>query len=410
MFDSCFQQSGTTTRVAKRAPSCQSGPLQNTFWCLLVLLLSILVSWNSAAAQDGKKESVPKKIKPDTSAKQIKAKGQQLINQAYQLTTTAQEPEEFEQIIKLCKHALMEELPKRHQEYTKRLLSWAHNKRGEARSDEASQFAAEGNIEKAEELDKLALKDFETAIVLDKGRWKAYHNRGVNSALQGDYEAAIEDFEKTIELHPRYVNAWFNLGEIYFDSDDYDRAIENYAAVIELRSEDADAFRGRGNSYFNLGLYRKALADFDSAVTLQPGDAMAHAERADVYSRLQNWSAAAADYRQAIELDNELGRAYQGAAWIMATCPQERFRNKDRALQAARRAIELDGDDDFRYLDTIAAAHAANGNYEDAQDLVNQAIDIAPEDEHVDLEKRRALYDSQKPFRQISSSPRVTRR
>ena len=127
VFDSCFQQSGTTTRVAKRAPSCQSGPLQNTFWCLLVLVLSILVSWNSAAAQDGKKESVPKKIKPDTSAKQIKAKGQQLINQAYQLTTTAQEPEEFERIIKLCKHALMEELPKRHQEYTKRLLSWAHN-------------------------------------------------------------------------------------------------------------------------------------------------------------------------------------------------------------------------------------------------------------------------------------------
>ena len=90
--------------------------------------------------------------------------------------------------------------------------------------------------------------------------------------------------------------------------------------------------------------------------------------------------------------------------------PVDRFRDKDRALQAATRAIELDGDQDYRYLDTMAAAQAANGNYEDAMSHMEKAIDVAPESEREQLEIRRALYESEKPFRQAFRLKRATRR
>jgi len=397
-------------RFAERCNFRWSNHRSVVYGLALVAWLLTLATGNAVRAQGEPSATIPKKIAPDASAQKIQRKGQRLINQAYELTTVAQEVDEYDQIIDLCKRAMLEELPKVHLDYSKRLMSWAHNKRGEARSDQASEFATEGDTDQAEELDQLALKDFESAIALDKTRWKAFHNRGVNAALQGDYDNATKDFEKTIELNPAYVNAWFNLGEIYYDSEEFDQAIEKYDEVIRLKPEDADAYRGRANSYYSLRLYRKSLTDFDRAVTLNPGSSISHAERADAHGRLGNWAQAAADYRQAIELDNKLGRAYQGAAWIMATCPVERFRDKDRALQAAERAIELDGESDYRYLDTIAAAHAANGNYEDAHDYLEQAIEAAPETERKNLEKRRQLYESEQPFRQASRTKRATRR
>ena len=353
--------------------------------------------------------TAPNEIVPDASAQEIQKKGQQLVDQAYEMTKTAQQVEDFQQIIDLCKQAMLDELSDVHLQYTKRLLSWSHNKRGEARADEASEVAVEGDSQRALELDELALNDFEISILLDKTRWRSYHNRGVSFALRGDYEKATRDFEKTIELRPGYVNAWFNLGEISYDKGEYDQAIEKYDEVIRLRPKDAEAYRGRANSYSGLRLYRKALSDFDKAVTLNPENAVSLAERADTYSHLGDWRNAAANYRQAIELNQNLGRAYQGAAWIMATCPIQKFRDKDRALKAASRAIELDGDQDFRYLDTLAAAHAANENYEEAISYLEQAIDVAPELEREQLEKRRTLYESAKPYRQASRLKRATR-
>ena len=410
MTNSSSSRPSGIVRFGDRANVRWNRQLQAAAWIALVLLLPLMYGWSLAFADSQAAVAVPEKVAPDTSAQEIQHNGRQLIHQAYELTKVAQQIDEYEQIIDICKQAMLEDLPKDHLKYTKRLMSWAHNKRGEVRTDEASEVAAEGDTERATEFDRLAMEDFETSILLDNTRWKAYHNRGINFAVRGDYEKAMEDFEKTSELNPRYVNAWFNLGEIHYDTGNFEQAIEKYNEVIRLRPDDTEAHRGRANSYHSLRLYRKALADFDEAITLEPGSAVMHAERADVHGRLGNWAKAAADYRQAIELDNELGRAYQGAAWIMATCPVDRFRDTDRALQAATRAIELDGDQDYRYLDTMAAAQAANGNYEDAMSHMEKAIDVAPESEREQLESRRTLYESEKPFRQAFRLKRATRR
>ena len=84
----------------------------------------------------------------------------------------------------------------------------------------------------------------------------------------------------------------------------------------------------------------------------------------------------------------------------MATCPDERFRDADRALRAAQRAVELLGNDDFRYLDTWAAAHANDGKFEQAIETLDKAISIAPDDEVETLKRRKALYQQNEPYRQ----------
>ena len=58
--------------------------------------------------------------------------------------------------------------------YTKKLLSWAANRRGELRSDMAGEMVANRQLAEAENLDRAALDDFRLAIQNDPGRWRAH--------------------------------------------------------------------------------------------------------------------------------------------------------------------------------------------------------------------------------------------
>ncbi len=112
------------------------------------------------------------------------------------------------------------------------------------------------------------------------------------------------------------------------------------------------------------------------------------------------WDKAANDFRQAISLDKKFGRGYQSAAWLMATCPDPQFRNPDLAVRSAERAIELDGDGEYIYLDTLAAALANSGQFERAQDAQRRAIELAPPENVAPLKQRLTLYGTRKPYRQ----------
>ena len=125
-----------------------------------------------------------------------------------------------------------------------------------------------------------------------------------------------------------------------------------------------------------------------------------YANRGDAYRAIRQWQKAADDFRQAIDLNSKFGRAYQSAAWLMATCPNPQFRNPELAVRAAERAIELDGSAAYIYLDTLAAALANSGQFKRAQQVQRRAIETAPAENVGPLKQRIQLYSMHKPYRQ----------
>ena len=144
----------------------------------------------------------------------------------------------------------------------------------------------------------------------------------------------------------------------------------------------------------------EAQADFDLALRYSPTSAVAFAGRGDVHTAAGRWNQAGEDYRQAIKLDAKLGRAYRGVAWLMATCPEDQFRDRDLALQSAEKAIALDGESDWTYLDVLAAGQANAGRYGEAQATLEKAVQIAPDDIAQALQLRLGLYRDRQPYRQ----------
>ena len=308
-----------------------------------------------------------------------------LVARAEKLSKTAKTGEQYGEVIALCEQALADGATQKWETYANKLAAWAHNRRGEVHAADGEEAAA--------------LEDFEAAIRHDPKRWQAIHNRGVSHAMKGELEAAIADFDQTIKLNPNFANAHFNRGELLYEQGAYEAAVNDYNRALRLAPRDSAAYNSRGHAYYKLGNYRQALADYSYAIRLDPQNAAAYTNRGDAYGDLSRFEEAARDYRAAIRIDPKLGRAYQSAAWLMATCPSEQYRNAQYALMAAKKAIELDGEEDYRYLDTLAAAQANAGKYEEAQATEARVIEMAPPDSLELYKARLAQYEAGKPYR-----------
>ncbi len=91
-------------------------------------------------------------------------------------------------------------------------------------------------------------------------------------------------------------------------------------------------------------------------------------------------------------------------AWLLATSPDERLRDGPRAVELARRVNELSGGQVPQILDTLAAALAETGRFEEAEPLAEQAATRAEQQGQVDLAEqaraRASLYRQRQAFRQ----------
>ena len=324
---------------------------------------------------------------------------ERLLREAYARTKAAPREADLTEIIRMCRQARRTEPVAEVAAYADQLTAWALNRRGEQYAQQAADLAAQDQLDKADELDAQALADFEAAVELDPQNWKALHNRGVSRALAGQLDEALADFSGVVERKPDYPNAWFNRGEVRADRGEWAQAVADYTRAIELKPADLDAYVRRSQAYLQLGKLREALADCDRSVQLAPGQIQPLLDRGDVHRRLGQWQLAAEDYRRAMALDHRSSQAYQRAAWILATCPVDRYRNGDLAVQAAEKALELDGEQGVEYLDTVAAAYANAGQFDKACETLAQAIEAAP-DEAETYRSRLALYQRQQPFRE----------
>lgn len=326
-----------------------------------------------------------------------------LLHEASQLSQTGKSLEQFTEIIELCKRAASMTLTSEEAKYGRDLQSWAFNKRGEAHAAQAVEFLQQGSEKEAARLDRQALEDFKAAVKLDPNRWKAVHNRGVSYGVLGLREDALADFSRVIQLKPNYANAWFNRAEIFLEGNHLPEAIRDYSQVLKLRPNDVASYRQRGRALARSGEIEQAIADLDQAIELNEQDAVSLVERGELHAQAGDWEAADIDFRTALEVDPDCAEGYRGAAWLMATCPQAKFRNAKIAVELAEQAMELaqtQRKHDFTYYDTLAAAYANAGRFEDAQRTLQKAIPRAPLADAAAMKHRLALYAAARPFRE----------
>lgn len=337
----------------------------------------------AAEAQSPAADSVAgPELLPGPAAESGPPTGRAALNEAYTRSKSAADEAEYDAIISLCEQGKVG-VSDAYQAYADQLMGWAYNRRGESRAKAGD--------------DQRALTDFENAVRLN-GAWRAIHNRGVSYAAAGRMDEAAADFDRTIQLNPRYTNAYYNRAELRYRRDDLMGAIEDYSQAVKLGPPDAAMFNGRGHAFYRMERFGDALRDYGEAIKLDPSNPDPLINRGDTHADLGQYGEAAADYRAAVKVAPENARAFQAAAWLMATCPDGQYRDESLAIDAAKRAVELEGET-FRNLSTLAAAQASANQFREAEATQERAIALAPKDQVVNGEKMIALYRREIAFR-----------
>jgi serine/threonine-protein kinase len=107
---------------------------------------------------------------------------------------------------------------------------------------------------------------------------------------------------------------------------------------------------------------------------------------------------------EALKRDPRHAGTFNQLGWVWATCPDPDVRNGPRAKECATRACELTEWAEPGFLDTLAAACAECGEFDDAVRWQEKAIELADPDRAADYRGRLGLYRTRKPARVVGSA------
>lgn len=320
-----------------------------------------------------------------TATEVIPRRAAALYAQAEKLAAHARSRADLSRVIELCVEGLAEQPGNELKLQFGRLAAWAYNHRGEHLIDEGDERAA--------------FDDFTRAINVEPSCWSAYQNRAITYATYGQHEEALRDFATAIELNPDAAGPYRNRSELQIQLGRWQAAEEDLSAAIARAPNDGDLRCRRGEVYQRLNRPDLAAREFDSAVALGSESASTLAYRAGLAAKNGNYDQAIIDYDAALRLDPYHAATYQGVAWLLATCPEERYRDPPKALEAARRAQRFGAANDPAALDSVAAAHANAGDYAAAVQYARQAVAVASPPLRTEIERRLALYSAGQPYR-----------
>jgi tetratricopeptide (TPR) repeat protein len=196
-----------------------------------------------------------------------------------------------------------------------------------------------------------------------------YLDRGSARQRKGDLDGAISDYTKAIEIDSRYADAYDSRADARRAKGDLDGAIADSTKAIEIDPRLVD-------NYITRGLARRAKGDFDGAI---------------------------ADYTKCIMTDPGYVGGYNALAWLLATASRDSIRDGKKALEYARRAAELTKWEDANVLDTVAAAYAEMGDFEEAIKWGKKALSLPELVQSADADRvrqRLKLYTERKRYRQ----------
>lgn len=252
---------------------------------------------------------------------------------------------------------------------------------------------------KKKEFDK-AIADCTDAIRLDPQDAFSFSMRSWCWSEKKEHDKAIDDLTEAIAIDPKNADSLSFRAQCWVQKKEFDKAIEDTTRALEIDPKSTFAFVSRAHCWVEKKDFDRAISDYSAAIESNPRDATSFNCRALCWRDKGTFDEALYDLLQASLIDPKNTIYLNEIAWLYATCPVDKYRHGQKALEFATKACELDGWKDAGHVDTFAAACAEAGNFEKAIEWQSKAIELAPEEKRNDLKARLELFKSGKPYRQ----------
>jgi spermidine synthase len=186
-------------------------------------------------------------------------------------------------------------------------------------------------------------------IALGKADWISIAK--LNDTLQeelgaGNAKGAITVLEQMLAIEEEQPTALLTLGELRLQNGQFEHAMEPLRLFQSLEPAEAIGYHLLGRALMLSGRSDEALVQFEQSVKRQP----------DAYMSLARM------------------------AWILATHPDPALLDPTEAIRLAQAADEISPQHDPVVLQTLAAAYAADGQFDQAITVAQSAVDAIVND------------------------------
>jgi len=218
---------------------------------------------------------------------------------------------------------------------------------------------------------------FRHALAVTVDNEVAHGNLGNALAEKGETDEAIREFREVLRVNPNSEMAHNNLGNALAKRGQMDEAIREFRTALNLKPEFAYAHNNLGLALAVRGQQDEAIREFRTALNLQPGYAAAHKNLGLALAARGQTGEAIRHYQEALRLQPDDVEVLNNLAWILATAAEARLRVGAEAVRLAERACELNDRKNPTLLDTLAAAYAAAGRFDEAVRTAEEARRLA---------------------------------
>jgi len=248
-----------------------------------------------------------------------------------------------------------------------------------------------------------AIAAYRQALRLNPNHAEAHNDLGWLLHEKGQHAQAQDHLRMALRIDPEFIRAMDNLGRLLTATGELDKAVAVYAGLLKRQPGNVEACNHLGIALARQGKTDQAIRWFTEALKFQPDHGPSRDNLLATYLRTSRYGEAVSLLRSALKHTPDQPGVLSNLAWILATCPKAEIRNGAEAARLARQADELSAGRSPRVLDSLAAAHAELGQFDQAVAAARRAVALAKELGHRDLATaiagRLASYQARKPFR-----------
>ena len=224
-----------------------------------------------------------------------------------------------------------------------------------------------------------------------------------NTLLEaGQAQSAIVQYQSILERDGNNARAHYWLGKAFSSLDKLDRAAESYRKALLIKQDSFAATRALADTYYKQRDLDKAVTYYQRALQIKPDSLEVRKGLATTFLKTGQMASAVDQYHMILARDGDDLRALNDLAWLQATTDDDNLRDPQNAVVLAERACQISEYEMPEILDTLAAAYAAAGNFDQAVAVGQNALALSESAGNTELSEELKssleLYMNDQPY------------
>ena len=241
------------------------------------------------------------------------------------------------------------------------------------------------------------------AIELDPDLHEFHHNLGVALRQNQRPQEAHDQFQRALEIDPDSPHTHHVMAKLLFAHGHKEQAMTHYRRALAAKEDFFEARFGFAQALVSLARLKEGVEQFRVLAKAAPDAPQVHFHLGANLSEIGEIDGSVEHLERAAELMPDSHLPINALSLVLTSYPDEKVHDPARGLQLALRAAERTDFKDPAVLMTLAAAHAANHDFDRAKRTARSGIDLANEagirsladfiSNHLsEYEKNRALH------------------